>query len=331
MPRDKLSVVLIGFLLLITFSAGAQETRVPRVGFISGRAVPTPSTPDPNASAFRQGLRDLGYVEGKNIALEVRYAEGKADLASRQVSELLFKQKVEVLVTPYSFAIKFAKQATKKIPIVFVVLGDPVAEGIVESFAHPGANITGISRLVRDLSGKRLELLAEVIPRPSPVGVLLLSGSPAATLSLKEYSAVAPSLRVHLQPIEVGLSASDLRDGFQTANKQKVHSLIVIRSPGLIDQRKQIAELAVSNRLPAMAEGNDFVEEGCLVSYGVNESDSFRHAATYVDKIVKGAKPSDLPVEQPTKIELVINLKTAKQIGLIIPPNVFARADRVIR
>ena len=322
----------VGVLLLaLCFSAEAQQPgKIPRIGFISGRGFPTSATPDPNARAFQQGLRDLGYTEGKNIMLELRYAEGKQDRASSLVSELL-RLNVDVLVTPYSAAIDAAKQATKTIPIVFITLGDPVADGLVDSLARPGGNITGLTRLTRDLSGKRLELLNEVVPRTSPVGILLLAGSSPGAISLKEYGAAAPTLKIHLKPIEVRDRTPDLAESFQTAVKAGVRTLIIVRTPFLIDHRKQIAELAIKNRLPVMAEGNDFVEAGCLMSYAANEPESFRRAANYVDKILKGRKPADLPVEQPTKFEFIINLKTAKQIGLTISPNVLARADKVIR
>jgi putative tryptophan/tyrosine transport system substrate-binding protein len=239
--------------------------------------------------------------------------------------------KVDVLVAPNLSTIRAAKQATKTIPIVMVTVQDPVATGIVDSLARPGGNITGLTRFTRDLSGKRLELLKEVVPGISRVGVLWDTKAPGPIIGFKAYEAAAPSLNIQLQSLEVQGPKPDLESAFQAAAKARVNALITILTPVLGRSERRIAELATKNRLPSMFEASHYVEAGGLVSYAANDAESFRRAAVYVDKILKGAKPADLPVEQPTKFELVINLKTAKQIGMTIPPNVLARADKVIR
>jgi len=318
-------------LLALSFSAEAQQAnKIPRIGYLTGTSAPTATTPDLNADAFRQGLRDLGYVEGKNILIEYRYREGKPNRAPSLVTELV-QLNVDVLVSPDLAGILAAKQATKTIPIVMVTNQDPVTEGFVDSLARPGGNVTGLTRLTRELSGKRLELLKEVVPTLSRVGVLVDADSTTASRSFKDYEAAARALKLTLQSLKVRNLNPDFEQAFRFAANERVSALITIRNPLFIDNRKRIAELAIQNRVPSMSEGSVFVEAGSLVSYSSNENDSFRRVAYYVDKILKGAKPAELPVEQPTKFELVINLKTAKQIGLTIPPNVLARADRVIR
>ena len=328
----KSFVWLFASLLPITGSiANAQQAaKVPRIGYLTGTREPTPDAPDANRDAFRQGLRDLGYIEGKNIQVEYRYLEAKEDRVPILWAELL-QLKVNVLVSPHISSVRAAKLASKTIPIVMVINQDPVATGLVDSLARPGGNVTGVTRLTRELSGKRLELFKEMVPRASRVGILLDADTTTARNSYKDYEAAARALKLTPQSIEVRSSSPDFEKAFQTAAKGRVSALITLRNPLLIDNRKRIAELAIQNRLPSMSEGRVFVEAGILASYSSDENDSFRRAATYVDKILKGAKPADLPVEQPTKFEFVINLKTAKQIGLTIPPNVLARADRVIR
>jgi putative tryptophan/tyrosine transport system substrate-binding protein len=329
LPIIRLS--LSALLLALSFPAEAQQaSKIPRVGFLLQRASPTPTTPEPFADAFRQGLRDLGYIEGKNIQVEYRYGEGERDRIPRQVAELV-QLKVDVLVVRSLPAIRAAKQATKTIPIVMVTTQDPVAVGLIDSLARPGGNITGLATLRRELAGKRLELLTEVIPKMSRVGVLWDANAPGPAIAFKEYEAAARALKKPLQSLEVRGPNPDLEGAFQAATKGRANGLITIANPVLNRYPKQIAELAIKNRLPSMCEQRRYVEDGCLVSYAANDDDQYRRAATYVDKILKGAKPADLPVEQPTKFEFVINLKAAKQIGLTIPPNVLARADRVIR
>jgi ABC-type uncharacterized transport system substrate-binding protein len=227
--------------------------------------------------------------------------------------------------------VRAAKQATKTIPILMVINEDPVATGLVDSLAHPGGSVTGITLLTRDLSGKRLELLKEMVPAMSRVGILLDGGSPTAGSDLKGYETAAGALKIRVQAIEVRGPNPDFTAEFDTAAKGGVGALIAVRDSLINLNSKRIADLAIKNRLPLMNEASQFVETGGLVSYANNDAESFKRAAVFVDKILKGAKPADLPVEQPTKFELVINLKTAKQIGLTIPPNVLARADKVIR
>jgi putative tryptophan/tyrosine transport system substrate-binding protein len=320
---EKSFVWLLLTLLVITVPLvqAQQAKKTPRIGILV-------STEGPNVEGFRRGLRDLGYIEGKNILVEYRYHEGQPDRVPSLVAELL-QLKVDVLVSTALSAIRAAKQATKTIPLVMVSNVDPVATGLVDSLARPGGNITGLTRLTRDLSGKRLELLKEVVPRISRVGVLWERTRLANAFN--DYEAAARELKIRLQSLEVQGPNPDFEGAFQAAAKGRVSALITVRATVLIPNRKKIADLAIRNRLPSMYEGNDFVEVGGLVSYAPYEAESLRRAAYYVDKILRGAKPADLPIEQPTKFELVINLKTAKQIGLSIPPNVLARADKVIK
>ena len=307
--------------------AAQQPAKIPRIGYVT--AIGDPKTRGPQVEAFRQGLRDLGYLDGKNIVVEYRSTEGKADRNANLVAELV-QLKVDVLVLTSSGAIRSAKQATKTIPIVIVTSDDPVAAEYIDSLARPGGNITGLTRLTRELSGKRLELLTELVPKISRAGILWDPKSSTAIIGFKEYEAAARALKILLQSLEVR-GSNDFEGSFRPAVKGRAGALIMIRSPLLTRHRETIAELATKNRLPSMYESSEFVEAGGLVSYAANDADQFRRAAYYVDRILKGAKPADLPVEQPTKFELVINLKTAKQIGLTIPQEVLARADKIIR
>jgi putative ABC transport system substrate-binding protein len=313
-------------LFALTFSADAQQPKkIPRIGFIAGVGPERP-----NVEAFRQGLRDLGYLEGKNLLVEYRYIEGKLDQVPGFVTELM-QLKVDVLVVGVLPAIRAAKQATKTIPIVMVTLQDPVTTGIVDSLAHPGGNITGLTTLSRDLSAKRLELLKEVVPAMSVVGVLWDPNAGGPTIAFKEYEAGVRRLKIQLQSLEVRGPEPDFQSVFQAAAKGRADAFITVAGVLLTRYRKRIVELAIKNRLPSMHEQIDFVEAGGLVSYAANEADNYKRAAIYVDKILKGTKPADLPVEQPTKFELVINLKTAKALNLTIPQSVLFRADRVIK
>jgi len=322
--------IALGALLSALFaSAQAQQAaKIPRIGYVEASG--GPQAPGPWVEAFRQGLKDLGYLEGKNIVIDYRYAEGKQDRIPSLVAELV-QLNVDILVAPLLPAVRAAKEATKTIPIVMVLAVDPVATGIVGSLARPGGNITGLTRLTRDLSGKRLELLTEVVPGISRVGVLWDANAPGPAIAFKEYEAAARALKRQLQSLEVRGPDADLEGAFQAAAKGRAGAVITITNPVLFRHSKRIAELTFKNRLPSMYEQSQYVDVGGLMSYAANDRDSYRRAATYVDKIIKGAKPADLPVEQPTKFELVINLKAAKQIGLTIPPNVLARADRVIK
>jgi putative ABC transport system substrate-binding protein len=327
-------VLLVGLTLASVHLAEAQQPKkVPRIGYlVTGVPSSSSSSSSLNLEAFRQGLRDFGYIEGKNIQIESRYAEGKLDRLPSLVAELV-QPKVDVLISGTLVAIRAAKQATNTIPIVMVLSVDPVATRtrLVDSLARPGGNITGLTNLARDLSGKLLELFKEVVPGISHIGMLRDADDPSAALGFKEYEAVARALKVQIQSLEVRGPNPDLEGAFQAAAKGRASALIAIR--GFLFNRypKQIADLAIKNRLPLMFERNEYVEAGGLMSYATNDVDQWRRAATYVDKILKGAKPADLPVEQPKKFEFIINLKAAKQIGLTIPPNVLARADRVIR
>ena len=295
-----------------------------------GSGTGSESNPGPYVEALRQGLRDLGYVDGKNIAIEYRGAEGKLERVPSLVTELV-RLEVDVLVVPIRPAILAAKQATKTIPIVMVTGGDPVATGLIDSLARPGGNVTGVSTLNRELIGKRLELLTEVIPNLSRVGVLQNQDEPAALDTLKEHETEARALKIQVQSLQVSGQNPDVEGAFRVAVKKGVNALITVTSAPLFLQRKRIADLSIKNRLPSMYQGRDWIEAGGLMSYSTSDLEAFRRAAYYVDKILKGTKPADLPVEQATKFELVINLKTAKALGLTIPPLVFMRADKVIK
>jgi putative tryptophan/tyrosine transport system substrate-binding protein len=314
----------------ITLACGGawaqQPAKIPRIGYLTGSSPPTNTTPDLNADAFRQGLRDIGYVEGKNIVVEYRYAEGKTERTPSLVADLL-QLKVDVIVVITVSAIQEAKLATKSTPIVMVTTRDPVAMGFVGSLARPGGNITGLTRFTRELSGKRLELFKEVVPTISSVGVL----SVADPTVFKEYEPAARALKIALQSLDVRGPKADLEATFRETAKRRLGGLITTRNPLLIINRNEIADLAIKNRLPLMSEGSDFAESGAVASYASDDVANFKRAAGYVDKILKGAKPAELPVEQPTAFELVFNLKTAKQIGVTIPPEVLARASRLIK
>jgi putative ABC transport system substrate-binding protein len=279
--------------------------------------------------AFREGLRELGYLEGKNIAIEWRSADGNADRLPGFAAELVGR-KVDVIVSGGSTATRAAKEATSTIPIVMSQDNDPVGNGFVASLARPGGNITGLAALRSELSGKRLELLKEIVPKLSRVAVFGTSTNPGNAQSLKEVELAAAAIGVAVEYVDVK-AQKDIEVGFQNARNGRVEAALVLASPIFNSRRLQLVELAVKNRLPAIYDRRDFGEVGGLITYGVSVVDLDRRAATYVDRILKGAKPADLPIEQPQKFDLVINLKSAKQIGLTIPPNVLARADRVIK
>jgi putative ABC transport system substrate-binding protein len=304
--------------------AHAQKAKVSRIGYLAAS-----SRDEPFVDAFRQGLRELGYIEGQNIVIEYRFADGKFDRLPELTAELL-QLKVDVIVTAGGNATQVAQKATSTIPIVGAASPDPVRTGLVASLARPGGNVTDLSVQSPELSGKRLELLKEAVPDASRVAVLFNPTNISSAERWKEMEVAARSLGVKLQPIEVR-GSEDLEKAFKAATKERARALIVARDFVIETLRGRIVDFAAKNKLPAMYEQGNFVEAGGLMSYGPSFPDLFRRAATYVDKILKGAKPGDLPVEQPTKFELIINLKTAKQIGLTIPPNVLARADRVIK
>jgi len=322
---------LIGLLgIFVTLAAcgtvaQAQPAKISRIAYLSGSSIILSNT-----EAFQQGLRDLGYIEGKNIVIEWRFADGNRDRLRALAAELV-RLKVDVIVASGGGDTRAAKEVTSTIPIVMAQTDDPVASGFIASLARPGGNITGLSTLSPELSGKRLELLKEVVPKLSRVAVFGTSSSPGDVPVLNETKLAADALGVNIQYVDV-LSSKDFDSAFRTAAKGQAEAVLWLVSGAVRGNRyPQIAELAVKSRLPAIYSSRQYVLDGGLMSYGVHTPDLNRRAATYVDKILKGAKPADLPVEQPTKFEFVINLKTAKQIGLTIPPNVLVRTDRVIK
>jgi putative ABC transport system substrate-binding protein len=320
-------VLLVGLTLASVRLVEAQQpTKIPRIAYLSAGSASSQAS---RIEVFKHGLRDLGYAEGKDIIIEQRYAEGKLDRVAALAAELV-GLKVDIIVTGGPAATRSAKEATATIPIVMGFDYDPVGSGVVASLARPGGNVTGLSSLAPEISGKQLELLKEVFPRLSRVAVLGNSTEPAIGQLRKEAELVAGAFKVQLQYLDV-LAPKDIRTAFQAANKGRAEAVLALSSFVIISQRTQIADLAIKNRLPAIYPWPEFVEDGGLMSYGASSSDLFRRAATYVDKILKGAKPSDLPVEQPKRFEFIINLKAAKQMGLTIPPNVLARADKVIK
>jgi putative ABC transport system substrate-binding protein len=323
MRKTVFGFTLCALLLALSLPAAAQPpAKVFRIGYLSLR-----NAIEPHEEAFLKGLRDFGYIDGQNILIEWRFAKGKAERFVDFAAELV-QLKVDVIVAPGVQAVRAAKQSTTTIPIIFPTAGDAVASGLVASLARPGGNITGLTILSTELSGKRLELLKEAFPRLSRVAVLLDSRQPP--LSFEETQTTGRSLRLKLQFLEVR-DAADVESVFSAMSKERADALITLPHPVLQVHQRRILEFAAKSRVPAMYQAADWVERGGLMSYGPDHLDNYRRVATYVDKILKGTKPADLPVEQPTKFQFVINLKTAKQIGLTIPPDVLARADRVIR
>jgi putative ABC transport system substrate-binding protein len=323
--KNVIGLTLSALLFALCVSATAQQPKkIPRIGYLSGTGSEAPTI-----VGFRRGLRDLGYIEGKNIQIEYRDTGVTQDRISKLVAELV-QLPVDVLVVSTGSTIRAAKQATKTIPIVMVTTEDPVATGLIDTLARPGGNITGLTLLTRDLNGKRLELLKEMVPTISRVGYLL-ADSADARIRFTEYKAAAGALKIQLQSLALQRQNPDFDGAIQIAVKGHVSALIIPRNSLLIVNRKHIAELAIKNRLPSMSERSDVVEAGGLASYASNETDNYRRAAYYIDKILKGVKPADLPIEQPTKFEFVINLKTAKQIGVTIPQWVLVKADKVIK
>jgi putative ABC transport system substrate-binding protein len=326
MKKTVLGLALSAMLFAICVSVEAQQAKkVPRIGYLSASSA---SAVPARVEAFRKGLRELGYIEGQDIVIEYRFAEGKLDQVPHNAAELV-RLKVDVIVTGGSTDTEAAKKATTAIPIVMTQDNDPVGSGLVAALARPGGNITGLANISPELSGKRLELLKEVVPRFSRVVIFGNVANPGNVQALKETEDAARAMGIKLQHLEVR-KADDIESAFKVASREQFQALVILPNPVAATHRKQVVELAIRSRLPAMYFRRDFVESGGLMSYGTHVPDLDRRAATYVDKILKGAKPADLPVEQPTKFELIINLKAAKQIGLTIPPNVLARADRVI-
>jgi putative ABC transport system substrate-binding protein len=322
---SKLLFWLLTTVLLITapFAQAQQPARIPRIGMLIAASGSSFSA---RVEAFRQRLRELGYVEGKNIVIEYRYAEGKRERVPDLAADLV-RLKVDVIVT-IGPGILAAKKASATIPIVFAAQSDPVGSGLVSSLARPGGNITGLSSMAPDLDGKRLELLKEAFPKVARVAFLWepTRGNQALT----DMEAAAKALGVKLQSLEVR-SLDDFASAFARAKREGAQALITFPRPLVNTQQRQVLDFAATNRLPAMYAASEFVEAGGLMSYAPNYTDLFRRAADFVDKILKGTKPADMPVEQPTKFEFLVNLKTAKQIGLTIPQKVLERADKVIR
>ena len=322
-----LSILFLVVLLAVAVVAEAQQpAKITRIGYLDAVSL---SVNAARVEAFRQSLRKLGYVEGKNIFIEWRSADGKLDRLPALAAELVHL-KVDIIVTGGRSATRAAKEATSTIPIVMTQETDPVANGFVASLARPGGNITGLSTLAPELSGKQLELMKEIIPKLSRVAVFGSSTSPGNAQLLTEVELAARAFKVQLQYLDV-LDPKDIETAFRAASNGRADGVLVLNSAVFSSRRTQLVDLALKSRLPAIYWSSDFVEDGGLMTYSTSVTDLNRRAATYVDKILKGAKPTDLPVEQPTKFELVINLKAAKQIGLTIPPNVLARADKVIR
>ena len=310
--------------------AEAQQTTktIPRIGFISSTGAP--GSPSPLFDAFRQGLRDLGYLDDKNIVIVHRYAEGRLDRMPGLVNDLV-QQKVDAIVAVNNVIIRAAKAATKTIPIVMVTSVDPVAAGYVESFARPGGNITGLAHLGRDLSAKRVELLKDLLPKMSLVNILWDADGPGPAIAFKEYQAAARAFKLELRSLEVHGPNPDFTGAFQAAKTERLDALIVVANPLMGQSAKQVFEVAIKKGLVTMTEGTQYVEAGGLISYGASLTDLYRRASEYVVEIMKGAKPSDLPVKLASRFEIFINLKTSKQLGLAIPQHVLVQADKVIK
>jgi putative tryptophan/tyrosine transport system substrate-binding protein len=309
------------WLLLSPVARAQQQTRIPRIGVLW----PNPPT---TFEALRHGLRDLGYLEGQNVAFEFRWAEGKLDQLAELAAELV-RLKVDVIVTLAPQATLAAKQATRTIPIVFVAMGDPVASGVVDSLARPGANLTGTTRMIAEMSAKHVELLKEAVPSLATLAVLWNPTNSSHRPALESVVAAARSLSLELHPLEVR-GAAELDGAFDRIVRQKADGLLFIADPVFFIQLRRMAEFVSSRRVPAIANFTEFPKLGGLMGYAPSLPDEFRHAASHIDKILKGAKPADLPVEQPTRFQLVINLKTANALGIEVPAMLLARADEVI-
>ena len=326
--RPKWGGIVVIALTLAMCGAAAQAQQPAKISRIGVLIAGSASGYLPRVEALRQRLRELGYVEGKNVLIEYRYAEGKLDRLPDLAAELV-QLKVDVIVTGGP-AILTAKKASPTIPIVFALAADPVGDGLVSSLARPGGNITGLSLMAPDLDGKRLELVKEAFPKVARVAFLWEQGTTRGNEPLTDMEAAAKALGLKLLSIEVR-SVGDFEGAFARAKKERAQALITNPSSLISIQERQVLDFVAKNRLPAMYPTSEYVEAGGLMSYGPNYADLFRRAADFVDKILKGTKPADIPVEQPTKFEFVINLNAAKQIGVTIPPNVLARADRVLK
>jgi putative tryptophan/tyrosine transport system substrate-binding protein len=326
--RPATAVVLLLFSASLGTAAAQPAAKVPRVGYLSPGSSSDPAR-QRRFEAFRQGLRELGYVEGQNIAIESRWAEGQYDRYSALAADLV-RLKVDVIVAVGGRATQDAQQATRTIPIVMSVVIDPVGSGLVASLARPGGNVTGLTIMASDLVGKQLELLKEVVPKVSRVAVLWNPDNPGSAPQLRQAEAAARALGVRLQTLEAR-GPQEIDSAFTAMTRERAGALVILNDAILgLNQVKQIAELAAKSRLPSVHGVTEYAEAGGLMAYGANFLDLERRAATFVDKILKGAKPADLPVEQPTKFALIINLRTAKTIGLTIPPSLLQRAGQII-
>jgi putative tryptophan/tyrosine transport system substrate-binding protein len=319
-------LLIVYFFVSIHFAEAQQLKKIPRIGYVDAGS---PTTTGHRAKAFVQGLQDLGYIERENLVIEYRWAEGKLETLPTLI-EGIVRLKVDVIVSSATPAIRFAKEQTSTIPIVMAGVTDPVGNGFVASLAQPGKNITGLTHVAPDLTGKRLELLKEVVPGVLRVAVLWNPTQPGQQAAFKEMHTAAQALKVTVISAG-GRNRDEIEKVLSDVRKEQPQAMLELPDPVVFFNRQLIAVLAAKHKLPAIYSFSDYVDAGGLISYGTSFPGLFYRAATYVDKILKGAKPADLPVEQPTKFELVINLKAAKQIGLTIPPNVLARADRVIK
>ena len=332
MIQKSLISLLATIVLTTSFPAEAQQAtkKIPRIGLHIGGGG-NAKNPGRYFEVFRQSLHDLGYVEGKNLRIEYRFADGKGAVREAQLAEELVQQNLDAIVITTRPAIQAAMNASKTIPIVMVTSADPVAAGLVKSLARPGGNVTGVTRMTRELGGKRLELLKEMLPGLSRVGILMASDASTGEEDFKQFEAEARTLKLPVTRLVIRPDKPEIAATFDAAIKARTGALMAM-SYGVVNRNaKRIAELGVKKRMPIMFERSEFVDGGGLTSYTADDADIYRRAAIITDKILKGTKPAELPVERPTKFELVINLKTAKQIGLTIPPNVLARADRVIK
>ena len=323
--RGILRTLVLGTIVFPPLATAQQPARVPRIGVLS----PGSRGPSPLLDAFRQGLRELGYVEGQNVAIGWRFAEGKTDRLAELAAELV-RLRVDVILTINTPATEAAKNAASTIPIVFTFVADPVGFGLVPSLARPGRNLTGLTTITAELSGKRLELLKETLPKVSRVAVLWNSPSKGAAMVFRETEGAGRQLGVQLQDVGVR-GAEEIPRAFEAATRGRAGALLVIDDLMISSHQRRILDLAVKRRLPVISTHSDFAESGGLMSYGTKLPDQFRRAATFVDKILKGTKPADLPVEQPMRFELVINMKTAKALGIRFPPSIIVRADQVIQ
>ena len=330
MGKKTIVVLLVGLAIVtIRFAEAQQPAKIAKIGWLAVRPGTGEGSAGRGSEVTRRMLRELGYIEGKNIAFEYRSADNKLDRLPALADELV-RLKVDVLVMFTTSAALAAKNATKTIPIVFLTTGDPVTAGLVDSLARPGGNITGLTLVGTELAGKRLDLLKETIPRLSRVAVLWNPGDPATVQSWEKSQLAARELGLQLHSMEIR-SAKDIEDAFKEATKARAAALAVTQSALVTSNQKQLVDQAIKNRLPAIYSRANFVESGGLMSYGPDRTEPYRRVASMIDKILKGTKPADLPVEQPTKFELMINLKTAKTLGLTIPPVVLMRAEKVIK